>query len=260
MANNSMTMGERRVQPSIIPEYPSLMVKRISWAAVFGGVVTAMVTQLLLSVLGVGIGAGSVDPAAEVDPVSGLGIGAAVWFAISGIISMFAGGWMAGRLAGIPRNIDGALHGVLTWGLTTLLAVYLLTTAVGGLLSGAAGLLGKGISAAGQGAQSGAGGSVGNFLRQSGVPVDAYKQRAQEAVGDAAGTARDLSQNPQGPQAQRMRAQAGQNARQTADTAARGVSIAAVLSFCMMLLAAVAAALGGLAGRPRDYRKYANSY
>jgi hypothetical protein len=42
--------------------------RRISWAAVFGGVILAVVVQLLLSTLGAGIGLGTVNVNAGTTP------------------------------------------------------------------------------------------------------------------------------------------------------------------------------------------------
>ncbi len=119
-------------------------VKRISWASVFAGVVIVLVTQLLLSLLGLGIGASTINPTTEQDPASGLGIGAGIWFILTSLIALFAGGWVAGRLAGIPRNIDSMLHGLLTWGLASLLLFYFLTSTVGSLIGGTFRVLGTG--------------------------------------------------------------------------------------------------------------------
>ncbi|RZM28322.1 MAG: hypothetical protein EOO88_09375, partial [Pedobacter sp.] len=91
------------------------LMKRISWSAIFAGVLVAIVTQMLLTLLGLGIGLGTVDPLEERNPVAGLGIGSAIWYIISSLLSLFVGGWVAGRLASAPRLFDGIIHGVLTW-------------------------------------------------------------------------------------------------------------------------------------------------
>ncbi len=92
-------------------------IKRISWAAVFGGVILAMVVQVLLSMLGTGIGLSALDPlqAQGTPSVGAFGIGAAIWWVISSLVALFIGGWVAGHLAGVPRSLDGALHGLLAW-------------------------------------------------------------------------------------------------------------------------------------------------
>lgn len=127
-------------------------VKRISWGAIFAGVVIALVIQLALSILGMGIGASTINPATEQNPVAGLGMGAGIWFVVTILISLFAGGWVAGRLAGIPRKLESLLHGTLTWGLATLLLFYFLTSTVGSIIGGTFSVLGTGLSAATSGA------------------------------------------------------------------------------------------------------------
>jgi len=124
---------------------------RVSWPGVFAGVVVVLVVDLMLSVLGLGIGASTIDPLHERNPAAGVPIGAGLWFVGSALIALFAGGCTAGRLGGMVRHMDGALHGILAWGLSTLLTVYLLTTAIGGVLSGFGNALGSGLSAAGSG-------------------------------------------------------------------------------------------------------------
>ncbi len=159
--------------------------QRVSWAAVFAGVTVALVSQLLLGVLGLAIGASTVDPLREADPTAGLGSGAGIWFALTGLISLFAGGWTAGRLAGIPRTTDSTLHGVLTWGLSTLLTFYLLTTSVGALIGGTARALGQGASLVGQGIAAGApqvAKAVQGGMADQGINWDSIKQDAQEML------------------------------------------------------------------------------
>ncbi len=161
---------------------PATDPKRISWGAVLAGAVVAMVTQLLLNLLGLGIGASTIDPVTEQNPVAGIGVGAGLWFVVSAILALFAGGWVAGRLAGVPRKVDSALHGVLTWGSATLVTFFLLTTAVGALISGAAGVLGKGISQAGQGIAAVAPQIAHMVKANTDVDLSAIKQEATELL------------------------------------------------------------------------------
>jgi hypothetical protein len=66
---------------------------------VLAGVVVALVTQLILNLLGIGIGAATLDPAAgaaENPAASTFSVGAGIWFAISGIVASLAGGYAAG--------------------------------------------------------------------------------------------------------------------------------------------------------------------
>lgn len=144
------------VTPAVISEAPVETIevrpsppRRISWGAIIAGVVVALVTQIVLGILGIAIGVSTIDPVGtRAEWPQGLSIGAGIWWVITGLLSLFAGGIVAGRLAGIPRKSDGALHGLITYGVTTLLSIYLLTTAVGGLVSGAWSVMQGGMSGA----------------------------------------------------------------------------------------------------------------
>ncbi len=80
------------------------MRERISWKAVFAGTLTILVLQMLLSLLGVGISASTIDPLKEQNPLSGIGIGSGIWLILSTLFSVFVGSLIAGRLAVIPRR------------------------------------------------------------------------------------------------------------------------------------------------------------
>jgi hypothetical protein len=122
----------------------TILINRISWGAVFGGVVIALATQLILNLLGVGIGAATFDPASSTNAsATTFSIGAAIWWTISGILAALAGGYAAGRLAGQPREASGGWHGLTAWALATLVIFALLTTTLGAIAGGALGFLGN---------------------------------------------------------------------------------------------------------------------
>jgi hypothetical protein len=94
------------------------VVRRISPSAVLAGAVLALVTLFMLNLLGVGIGLTTIDPARGGDDtpgLTGLGIGAGIWGAVTFLIALFIGGWVAGRLAGDPKKLDSMLHGLIAW-------------------------------------------------------------------------------------------------------------------------------------------------
>lgn len=123
--------------------------RRVSWGAVFAGVMIVLAIQLLLSMLGLGIGLSTVNPAEGTTPqASSLGIGAAAWWGISYLLALLAGGYVAARLAPSRLSFDGALHGVLTWAFALLVTFYLLTTAVGSVIGGAFSAVSSTLSAA----------------------------------------------------------------------------------------------------------------
>ena len=148
----------RSPAPATAGELQSPSVQRISWSAIFAGVVVAVAVQLLLSMLGVGIGLGLVEPMAGDTPGAGsFGIGAGLWWLVSNLMALVAGGYVAAWLAGNTLRFDGMLHGVVTWGITLLLTFYLLGSAIGGIIGGAFGMIG--------GAASGAASAAGEGLK-----------------------------------------------------------------------------------------------
>lgn len=195
------------------------LLKRISWSAIIAGVVLAMVVSIILNLLGTAIGSASIDPLQQANPVDGMGKGAAIWVVVSGIISLFIGGWIAGRLA----QREGALHGLLVWATVSLVTVYLVSSAVTGVVRGGMNLAGSGLSAVGSGLSQMApaiGNTVQDQLRQQGIDFNLndiqgqletamrqtgkpelnpenVKQEAQATGQDAKNTAQASANNPQ---------------------------------------------------------------
>lgn len=166
---------ERELSYATDPVYGRTnFLQRISWSAVFAGVLVAIVSQILLTLLGLGIGLSTVDPQTEQNPTAGLGTGSAIWYIVTSLLSLFLGGWIAGRLASAPRLFDGMIHGVLTWCLATLLTIYFLTTTLGSLIGGASRLVGSLVRTAGSAVAAtapGIGNAVQDQLKENGVDL-----------------------------------------------------------------------------------------
>jgi hypothetical protein len=126
--------------------YMPAVFRRISWGAIFAGTVVALVVALTLNLLGLGIGMATVNPATEENPLGGVGIGAGIWLALSSLIALFAGGWVAGRMSGFPMRLTTVLHGLTVWALMTLITLYMATSTVGTLLGGVTSVIGRGVS------------------------------------------------------------------------------------------------------------------
>ncbi len=186
--------------------------RRISWGAVLAGTVVAIMVMMLINLLTLGFGLRSIDPATEAQPFAGLGTGTTIGMIIANVLALFLGGWVAGRLAGEVRGLEGAMHGLLTWGLVTLFSVWLLTTAVGRLVGGVASVVGQGLSLAGQGVAAlapEAAQAVEDALANQGVDLESIRQEATEVLGqvsqvppeeaadEAAEAGQDIVQNPQ---------------------------------------------------------------
>lgn len=143
---------------------------RVSWGAIFAGVVLALVVQLIINLLGVGAGAATLDPATSDNPsAAALSYGAAAWFVAAGVIASLVGGYAAGRLSGSTIKSTAGWHGITTWAATTLVIFYLLIGAVGSAVGGASTLLG--------GALGGLASSVGGATQTA---VEAVAPRVQD--------------------------------------------------------------------------------
>ena len=177
--------------PHLSPATPAedartILINKVSWGAVLAGVVVALVTQLVLNLLGIGIGAATLDPGTGDNPsAASFSIGAGLWFALSGILAALAGGYAAGRLAGKPKESTAGWHGLTTWALTTLVIFYLLTSSVGGILGGAyrtvTSALGNVASAVGSTAQTAAQVAAPNLSRMD--PFSSIEQSLRGATG-----------------------------------------------------------------------------
>ena len=130
--------------------------KRISWGSIIAGVITVLAVSLLLTTLGASLGFSLLSPTQD-DIVNGADKAVMIWTVIALIISLAAGGFIAGRLAGA----DGLIHGFLIWGTTLIVATVLGFSAVGGLIKLTGSAVGSLASGAGT-VVSGAGKAVAN--------------------------------------------------------------------------------------------------
>lgn len=185
-----MTTTDRMTSPAadkfVAAVAPRHFFHQISWGAVFAGMVIAVVVQLVLGLIGTGIGLSTLDPTRYSSPgAAALGIGAGVWWIVSSVIALFVGGWVSGHLSGSPDQTDSVLHGLLTWGVATLAMVYLVTSLVGSLLSGGAAVVSKtaDVAAASVGAMAvPAAGLAKEQLAASGITLDSMKAQVQELL------------------------------------------------------------------------------
>ncbi len=145
---------EKRDNVRVYADTPSAYAafQRISWGAVFAGAIVAIATLLLLNLLGLSIGFATINPAQEADPLAGLGIGSAIWLGVSNLIALFAGGWVAGRLAGFPKKSNSMIHGVLAWATFAIFSTWLLGSAAGSLFNAVGSTLSRTAGLAAQGA------------------------------------------------------------------------------------------------------------
>jgi hypothetical protein len=103
-----------------------VLVKQISWAAIFSGVLVALGVEVLFLTFGSFIGF-RMSPGAEASAWS------VAWTFFGAFISFFAGGWVAAHLGGNPAT--GKSHGLVTWALATITTFVFVTLVSWGVVS-----------------------------------------------------------------------------------------------------------------------------
>lgn len=124
--------------------------KEVSWRAIFAGTLTVLSILLILNLIGLAFGMGAIEPTEENNPLSGIGTGALIWWVLSNLIALFAGGFVAARVGVSLTNISGVIQGIMTWALYAFLSIWILTSTVGSVISGVGSAVGGVISTAGE--------------------------------------------------------------------------------------------------------------
>jgi len=274
------TSGSR---PPPTEEVRSILQNRVSWGAIFAGVVVALTTQVLLTMLGAGIGIATLDPGTGDNPdASTFSIAAGIWYMLSGIIAAFVGGYIAARLSGKTVPTTGALHGLTTWALTTLLVLWFLTSTVGALVGGVFSGVASAVGGIGQTVAQAAGpivteanplDAIESQVRATGTDPEALnasalnavrklmtsseadagpaREQAAQALAKARGIPADQATQQVAAMEKQYRdtlAAAKQKATAAAQATASAVSAGAISAFIALVLGAIAGWLGGRSG------------
>ncbi|MGU3544529.1 PhnA-like protein [Methylobacterium sp. A52T] len=176
----------------------AVLLNQVSWGAIFAGAVTALVTQVIINLVGVGVGLASVGTTAADNPsASTVSMGAGAWFVASGLVASLAGGLIAGRLSGKALPGAAALHGLVSWAVTTLVVLYLLTSAASGLVGGTLGTVSSALGGAGNlvgGTVQTAAQAAAPSLSKISNPLDGIEDKVrQQAAGQDPQAAKDAA-------------------------------------------------------------------
>jgi len=99
----------------------------ISWGAIMAGATAGLALQVLFMMLGAGLGLAIYSPITEENPVANLSVGALIIHSIGAILSLWLGGWVAGRFTSIHTRSTAWLHGFSVWCVATVGGVVLVT-------------------------------------------------------------------------------------------------------------------------------------
>lgn len=117
---------------------------RLSWGAVIAGCVVALSLHVVLVLAGLALGVALVNPQPYRDDLPGLSIAAGVAWTVSALISLWIGGWVAGRTGKIGPGNAGGIHGMLVWAVSTVVIFLSLSSGTSLLVGGALKTIGSG--------------------------------------------------------------------------------------------------------------------
>ena len=137
---------------------------RVQFGPIIAGVLTAIATLLILTVLGLAVGASAFEPR---DVGQSLGLGAAIWGILSAIIAFFLGGWVAAKTAAVSGSGSGLINGLMVGAAILALLLWLAGTGVGALL----GTLGSNI------------GDITDVVQQQGTSTTEAQAQAEQQIG-----------------------------------------------------------------------------
>ncbi|CTQ49944.1 hypothetical protein [Jannaschia donghaensis] len=142
-------MSDVRVASTPMAGAPAGTAARVSWGAIFAGAVVAVALMILFTTFGLGIGTALIDPGYEANPVAGIGTGSAIYLVVSQLIALAVGGYVAARLAGIPRPVTSALHGAAVWSVASIFLAWAAISGGGAIFGATSTLLNNTVDMAG---------------------------------------------------------------------------------------------------------------
>jgi hypothetical protein len=91
----------------------------VNWSAVWVGALASVAAVVLFGLIGIAVGAQSVEATSRVVDLHKIGIGTLIFSICAAFFAFVIGGWCAGKVAGILRAEPAMLHGAVAWLLAT---------------------------------------------------------------------------------------------------------------------------------------------
>lgn len=117
------------------------------WGAVLAGLAVAIALNVFFAELGLWMNLGIIDSESSAGTV--VAVNAIAWV-VTGLVALFAGAWIAGRMATARTVLEGSLHGIAVWGAGAVVMLLLAFSAAGVMGGGMMAVIGKGLEGAGQ--------------------------------------------------------------------------------------------------------------
>lgn len=152
----------------------------VSWGAVLAGALIALAFQVTFMTLGSAIGFTVYDPANGDSLGGGSIVRFGVYTFLTSLISVFAGAYASGRLAGYRDRFTSGLHGLATWAVVAVVAVFTIGSGVGA----AARLAGTVAGGAAQGLASATGAVASSVADKVDINPSAIASGAKQLLRD----------------------------------------------------------------------------
>ena len=239
----------------------------VSWGGIWGGVLIGLGVLLLLTSLGLALGVSTMDTETNAQT---LGTSAAIWAALSLLLSLYVGGMASTRIGAIFDKTTGMFEGTLVWVLSLLLIVYLAGSGIGlvaggafKLVGGASQTLGSMMTGGTPDLSQGTADEVSQRLRDpqtarvlaaaTGMPQDQVQaslaQIAQSAEAARDNPAQAAAEVRQGVQNMIEKARADGTLAQAADKAKAAAKKTAWITLAALVLSLLTAVFGSMTGR-----------
>lgn len=109
--------------------------QRISWGPIMMGAVSAIGLQFVFTVLGLAIGVTATDAhdvsTGTEDTVRTISVAAGAWWLITGTIALFIGGFVFGKLSGLPRFLPLQLEALAMWAVVAIFGFFVIWSGAG---------------------------------------------------------------------------------------------------------------------------------
>jgi hypothetical protein len=208
---------------------------RVRWGAIIAGVVSAFAVLLFLTTIGIALGLSALGGDSD---TSGWGTTAGIFGAITLLLAFFVGGWVAARSAAPSPESNGVFNGFLTGAALLLLLLWLATSAITGALGFFAGTVGDIATAASNVAPAVTDAVDPNAVGEVAPAVEDAVENPDAAVTEVTEQVDEVIPDDPGAVA--------------AEVASADVAPGAWGTAIAMLLAVIAAALGGLVGQNQE--------
>jgi hypothetical protein len=242
---------------------------RVSWGGLWGGVLVGMGVLMLLTALGLAIGATAVDP--RDTEAQTIGIGAAIWAGLTLLLALYISGLVSTRIGAIFDRTTSMYEGFLVWVLSVLIMAFFAASGIGLVASGAFKLVGGATQALGTVVSGGSStdlgeGNVDQIVQRLRDPQTARvlagatgmeQQKVQDNLNQMADKAQGAKDDPakaaaevrQGVQQMIQQARDDGTLQRAAERAQAAAKKTAWITFLALVLSLFACIFGAMSGR-----------